>query len=108
MVVLSCCPDDSGKDPQNIVTTIAGYVARDEQWTEFERAVEPIFAIKTLWIIGGADFLCGVEKPLLSLRVGELRPALFGRAAFRLCHSVSHNSAPPRKSGTKKHRCDLI
>jgi hypothetical protein len=42
--VLSCYLDDSGKDPQNIVTTIAGYIARDEQWAEFEQAVQPIFA----------------------------------------------------------------
>jgi hypothetical protein len=41
--VLVCYLDDSGKDSQNLCTTIAGYVARDEAWAEFERDVEPWF-----------------------------------------------------------------
>jgi hypothetical protein len=36
--------DDSGKDQQNRITTVAGFVAREELWAEFERVVEPIFA----------------------------------------------------------------
>jgi hypothetical protein len=35
--------DDSGKDQQNPITTLAGYVAREEQWRAFEAEVEPIF-----------------------------------------------------------------
>ncbi len=38
-----CYLDDSGKDPQNPITTVAGYVAREEQWRKFEAEVEPIF-----------------------------------------------------------------
>ncbi len=41
--MLACYLDDSGKDPQNPITTIAGFVARQESWVRFEEAVEPIF-----------------------------------------------------------------
>jgi hypothetical protein len=43
IVVLVCYLDDSGKDPQNPITTIAGYVATADQWAAFETEVEPIF-----------------------------------------------------------------
>ena len=38
-----CYLDDSGKDPKNPITTLAGYVARDAAWSLFERNVEPVF-----------------------------------------------------------------
>ena len=38
-----CYLDDSGKDPQSRITTLAGYVARDTGWEAFENAVEPWF-----------------------------------------------------------------
>ena len=41
--MLVCYLDDSGKDPQNRITTIAGYAATREQWKAFEDEVEPIF-----------------------------------------------------------------
>jgi len=41
--VLFCYLDDSGKDPQNRITTLAGYIAKEDQWRDFEVAVEPIF-----------------------------------------------------------------
>jgi hypothetical protein len=34
--------DDSGKDPQNSITTLAGYAASADVWAEFEREAEPI------------------------------------------------------------------
>jgi hypothetical protein len=43
LLVLTCYLDDSGKDPQNRVTTVAGYVARDTAWKAFETQVEPFF-----------------------------------------------------------------
>lgn len=49
--MLICYLDDSGKDPQNSVTTLAGYVATNAQWEKFETAVEPWFSefnVKTL------------------------------------------------------------
>ena len=41
--MLICYLDDSGKDSQNSITTVAGYLARDESWKRFETEVEPIF-----------------------------------------------------------------
>jgi hypothetical protein len=41
--MLVCYLDDSGKDPQNPITTIAGFVADAEEWVKLEAAVEPIF-----------------------------------------------------------------
>ena len=35
--------DDSGKDPQNPITTLAGYVAKDMAWEGFEAEAKPIF-----------------------------------------------------------------
>jgi hypothetical protein len=43
IAVLVCYLDDSGKDPQNRITTLAGYVADEDQWRAFEREVDPIF-----------------------------------------------------------------
>jgi hypothetical protein len=43
IIVLVCYLDDSGKDPQNPVTLLGGYVARDVGWEAFETAVEPWF-----------------------------------------------------------------
>jgi hypothetical protein len=41
--VLVCYLDDSGKNPQSRITTLAGFVADQEQWALFETAVEPLF-----------------------------------------------------------------
>ena len=41
--MLICYLDDSGKDPQSHVTTLAGFVARASDWQAFEHEVEPIF-----------------------------------------------------------------
>ena len=38
-----CYLDDSGKDPQNPGTTLAGYVAKDTEWHLFEESVGPVF-----------------------------------------------------------------
>jgi hypothetical protein len=40
---LVCYLDDSGKDPQNVATTLAGYVAEKGSWAKFEAEVEPLF-----------------------------------------------------------------
>src|SRR5262249_52733776 len=42
LVVLVCYLDDSGKDPQNPITCLAGYAAPAEAWEKFEAEVEPI------------------------------------------------------------------
>jgi hypothetical protein len=41
---LVCYLDDSGKDPQNPATTLAGYVADESAWAGFEAEIEPLFA----------------------------------------------------------------
>jgi hypothetical protein len=41
--VLVCYLDDSGKDRQNPITTVAGYIARDTDWDLFETDVEKWF-----------------------------------------------------------------
>ena len=43
LLVLVCYLDDSGQDPQNTVTTLAGYIAREGDWKQFEGKIEPIF-----------------------------------------------------------------
>ena len=35
--------DDSGKDPQNPITSLGGYAASEDAWAIFERNAEPIF-----------------------------------------------------------------
>jgi hypothetical protein len=53
--MLVCYLDDSGKDPQNAITTIAGYAATAEQWAAFETAAEPIFAEYAVDVLHATD-----------------------------------------------------
>jgi hypothetical protein len=53
--VLVCYLDDSGKDPQNPATTLAGYVAREDSWRDFETAVEPVFIYKAVKVLHAKD-----------------------------------------------------
>ena len=55
IVVLVAYLDDSGKDPQNRVTTVAGYVAKDTAWAAFEAEVEPIFAKYGIKVLHAKD-----------------------------------------------------
>lgn len=55
LAVLTCYLDDSGKDPQNPVTTIAGYIARDESWRQFEEGVERWFEEYNVRILHAKD-----------------------------------------------------
>lgn len=55
LAVLVCYLDDSGKDPQNRVTTLAGFVAREEDWKAFEKEVEPIFARRKVEVLHAKD-----------------------------------------------------
>ena len=41
--MLVCYLDDSGQDPQNTVTTLAGYIAREGDWKQFEGEIEADF-----------------------------------------------------------------
>jgi hypothetical protein len=53
--MLTCYLDDSGKDPQNRVTTLAGYLARDTAWGIFETQVKPIFENAHINILHAKD-----------------------------------------------------
>lgn len=51
IVVLVCYLDDSGKDRENPITTIAGYVAREDAWQAFEAEVNPICDSKGVQVL---------------------------------------------------------
>lgn len=53
--MLACYLDDSGKDPENVITTIAGYVASEEAWVRFEEEVAPAFAERKVSILHAMD-----------------------------------------------------
>jgi len=90
--MLACYLDDSGKDAQNPITTIAGYVAAEEAWTKFEEEVEPIFAERNVSVLHAMD-LHGtrgefgdwtvLNKPAFVARIAQVasRHVSMGRAA---------------------------
>ena len=41
--MLVCYLDDSGKDPQNPISSLCGYAASEDAWAAFEQSAEPIF-----------------------------------------------------------------
>jgi hypothetical protein len=53
--MLVCYLDDSGKDLQNSITTIAGYAMTAQQWTAFETDGEPIFAEYDVNVLHATD-----------------------------------------------------
>jgi Protein of unknown function (DUF3800) len=53
--VLVCYLDDSGKDSQSRITTLAGYAARVEEWRAFEEEVEPVFTEYGVRILHAKD-----------------------------------------------------
>src|SRR5439155_15374981 len=46
-----CYLDDSGKDPQNPIITVAGYIARDDAWQAFASEVERLCTEKHVPVI---------------------------------------------------------
>ncbi len=53
--MLVCYLDDSGKDSQNPITTIAGYLASEDAWAEFEMQVEPYFDERHVAVLHAVD-----------------------------------------------------
>lgn len=86
LAMLVCYLDDSGKDPQNKITTIAGYVARDTAWETFEAAVEPIFTQAKVGVFHAMD-LEDTDGDFKGWRV--LRKQAF---VARLCRVLSEHS----------------
>jgi len=77
--MLVCYLDDSGKDPQNPITTVAGYLARDDAWQAFEAGAEPILAGKKVPVLHARD-LHASDGPFKGWRVLE-KQALVARIA---------------------------
>jgi hypothetical protein len=77
--MLVCYLDDSEKDPQNPITTVAGYLARHDAWQEFEADVEPILAEKKVPVLHARD-LHASDGPFRGWRVLE-KQALVARIA---------------------------
>ena len=53
--MLVCYLDDSGKDPQNPITTLAGYIARDTEWELFETGAEKWFTEFKVGVLHAKD-----------------------------------------------------
>jgi hypothetical protein len=85
IVVLVCYLDDSGKDPQNAITTLAGYAAGEDQWRGFEIEVEPIFADCGVKVLHTKD-LHKTDGEFEGWRVLQ-------KQAFvaRICRALSHD-----------------
>jgi hypothetical protein len=66
--MLTCYLDDSGKDPNNRVTAIAGYLASDTAWKAFEKEVEPLFEHAKVGILHAKE-LDGTRRNFKSWRV---------------------------------------
>jgi hypothetical protein len=117
--MLTCYLDDSGKDAQNPITTVAGFIARNEQWAKFEKAAELHFTefnVKLLhtvdlyhtagefkdWTLLKKQFFVGrlcremSSRVLQGLTMSARKTSYSSRAAERrrspLTHSVSTSS----------------
>jgi hypothetical protein len=86
IVVLVCYLDDSGKDPQNPITTLAGYVAKDTAWEGFETEVEPIFSDCGVNVLHTRD-LENTDGEFKDWR--KLKKQAF---VARMCRSLSHHA----------------
>lgn len=85
-IVLVGYLDDSGKDPQNRVTTLAGFLARDTSWKAFETQVEPVFKRARVNILHAKD---------LEATRGEFKGwKVIQKQAFvaRICRTLSDHS----------------
>lgn len=83
VVVLTCYLDDSGKDPQNRITTIAGFVAKAEHWEKFETAVEPLFAEYGVRVLHAKDLHHTIEE------FAEWRVIKKQAFVYKICREMS-------------------
>jgi hypothetical protein len=98
--MLVCYLDDSGKDAQNPITTIAGYVASEDAWAAFEKEVEPYFAERNVSLLHALD-LHGTrgefkEWPVLS------KQAFVARIAQVASKHVSYGVSMSAQKGNYK------
>jgi Protein of unknown function (DUF3800) len=114
MVVLVCYLDDSGKDPQNPIETVAGYIAKEDAWAAFESEVEPIFIEKKVPILhakqlhdtdGPFQGWSRLQKQAFVARVGQVssRHLITGLSMSALKGSYEEH-ALDRAKGTPSRR----
>ncbi len=84
--MLVCYLDDSGKDPQNPITTLAGYAATEDQWRGFETEAEPIFTDCGVEVLHTKD-LHHTDGEFAGWRV--LKKQAF---VARICVALSHHA----------------
>jgi len=103
IVVLVCYLDDSGGDPQNVVETLAGYIASEDQWKAFEQEVEQWFTEFNVDVMHASD---------MHKTDGEFKDwTVLRKQAFvaRLCQTMNHHimmgfSFSVRKNTYKQER----
>ena len=81
--MLVCYLDDSGKDPQNRITTLAGYVADADAWLKFEEEVEPIFTEYDVPVLHAMK-LHKTDKPFNGWKI--IKKQSF---AYKICRKMS-------------------
>ena len=70
--MLVCYLDDSGTDRQNRLVTLAGYIAKEDQWSAFEAEVEPIFGRYGVKVLHTVDLHNTDGEPFRPRRSREL------------------------------------
>lgn len=95
--MLVCYLDDSGKDPQNPVTTIAGYVARDTEWEAFETEVERWFTDANVDVLHATDLQSG-RGPFKGWRVLQKQAFIARICQTRNDHAIMGVSMAAQKA----------
>ena len=100
--MLVCYLDDSGKDSQNPITTIVGYVASEEGWAKFEEEVEPYFAERSVSVLHATD-LHGTRGEFKSWSVLKKEAFVARIALVAAKHVVFGVSMSAEKGNYKDH-----
>jgi hypothetical protein len=98
--MLVCYLDDSGKDSQNPITTIAGYLASEDAWAKFEVEVEPYFAERNVSILHATD-LHGTRREFKGWSVLK-KEAFVARIALVAAKNVSFGVSMSAEKGNYK------
>jgi hypothetical protein len=95
--------DDRGKDAQNPIATIAGYVASEDAWKAFEEEVEPHFVERNVSTLHAVDHhnTCA-DFPGWTVLNKEAFVARIAQVASR--HVALRLSGAARTSGKAWHR----
>jgi hypothetical protein len=114
LVVLVCYLDDSGKDPQNPITTVAGFIAPENGWKAFELEVEPVFVEKKVPILHAKDLhhtdgpfkgWTRLQKQAFIARIGQVASRyLMMRLSMSALKGTYEEHALHRGAGTPSRR----